>query len=132
MNNNYPVEALLRPPIELWSVLCAYGTATIAIMAPWSLMMTPAVGYGTAAMLFLFGSIRTKDAFYVLRYQRNMRKLPEYSLTPDQLPVSYRRLFLGRGFLWQQKHTQRLRDTLSPKVRNNIINDLFFLSQCLI
>ncbi len=94
MNNNYPVEALLRPPIELWSVLCAYGTATIAIMAPWSLMMTPAVGYGTATLLFLFGSIRAKDAFYVLRYQRNMRKLPEYSLTPDQLPVSYRRLFL--------------------------------------
>jgi len=120
MNNNYPVEALLRPPIELWSVLCAYGTATIAIMAPWSLMMTPAVGYGTAALLFLFGSIRAKDAFYVLRYQRNMRKLPEYSLTPAQLPVSNRRLFLGKGFLWQQKHTQRLRDTLSPKVRHYI------------
>jgi len=48
MKKNYPVEALLRPPIELWSAFCAFGTALIAVLAPWSLMMTPTVGYGTA------------------------------------------------------------------------------------
>ena len=63
MNNNYPVEALLRPPIELWSVLCAYGTATIAIVAPWALMMTPVVGYGTAALLFCSAVLELKMHF---------------------------------------------------------------------
>jgi conjugal transfer pilus assembly protein TraD len=120
MKKGYPVEALLRPPIELWSALCAFGTALIAATAPWALMMTPAVGYGTAVLLFLFGIIRSLDALYILRYQRNMRKMPEYTLTAQEIPVSQRRLFLGKGFLWQQKHTQRLRDTLSPKVRHYI------------
>ena len=120
MNKSYPVEALLRPPIELWSVLCAYGMAVISVLAPWSLMMTPVVGYGAAILLFIFGTYRAMDAFYVLRYQRNIRSLPDYKITADQLPVSHRYLFLGKGFLWQQKHTQRLRDTLNPKVRHYV------------
>lgn len=120
MNKSYPVEALLRPPIEFWSVICAYGMAAIAVMAPWSLMMTPVVGYGAAALLFVFGTYRAIDALYIVRYQRNIRSLPEYTVTADKLPVSHYRLFLGKGFLWQQKHTQRLRDTLSPKVRHYV------------
>ncbi len=120
MNKAYPLEALLRPPIELWSSLCAFGMAIIAVLAPWSLMMTPTVGYGTAALLIIFGVFRSLDAMYILRYQRNIRKMPEYELTAKQIPVSQYRLFLGKGFLWQQQHTQRLRDTLSPKVRQYI------------
>jgi len=120
MRKNYPVEALLRPPIELWSAACAFGTAIIAATAPWSMMMTPAVGYGTAALLVLFGVNRALDGLHILRYQRNMRSLPDYRLAPEDIPVSHKRLFLGKGFLWQQKHTQRLRDTLSPRVRKYI------------
>ncbi len=120
MKKAYPLEALLRPPIELWSSLCSFGLAIIAVLAPWSLMMTPAVGYGTAALLIIFGIFRSLDALYILRYQRNIRKMPEYSLTAKEIPVSQHRLFLGKGFLWQQQHTQRLRDTLSPKVRQYI------------
>ncbi len=116
----YPLEALLRPPIELWSSLCAFGTAFIAVLAPWSLMMTPSVGYGVSALLFIFGLSRGAEAVHIIRYQRNMRKMPEYILTAKEIPVSQYRLFLGKGFLWQQQHTQRLRDTLSPKVRKYI------------
>jgi len=120
MNKTYPLEALLRPPIECWSAFCAFGTGIIAILAPWALMMTPAVGYATAALLFVFGISRTLDALYILRYQRHMRNMPVYELTAKQIPVSQHRLFLGKGFLWQQQHTQRLRDTLSPKVRHYV------------
>ena len=120
MKKNYPVEALLRPPIELWAAACALGTAVIAAIAPWSMMMTPSIGYATSAILTLFGLMRTRDALYVLRYQRNMHSLPEYTLAPEQIPISHKRLFLGRGFQWQQKHTQRLRDTQNPKVRKYI------------
>jgi hypothetical protein len=37
--SRHPVEALLRPPVELWSTLVALATALIAMLAPWSLMM---------------------------------------------------------------------------------------------
>ena len=39
----HPVEALLRPPVELWSALVAVTTAMMALMAPWALMMPPGI-----------------------------------------------------------------------------------------
>ena len=93
MNKAYPLEALLRPPIELWSSLCAFGMAIIAVLAPWSLMMTLTVGYGTAALLIIFGIFRSLDAMYILRYQRNIRKMPAYTLTANEIPVSQHQQF---------------------------------------
>ena len=43
-----PVEALLRPPVELWSALVAVATAVMALMAPWALMMPPGIAYAAA------------------------------------------------------------------------------------
>ena len=47
--SRHPVEALLRPPVELWSTLVALATALIALLAPWSLMMPPGVAYAGLA-----------------------------------------------------------------------------------
>ena len=46
--NPHPVEALLRPPVELWSALVAVATGTMAILAPWALMMPPGVAHALA------------------------------------------------------------------------------------
>ena len=118
--SRYPVEALLRPPIELWSAVTALGGSIIAFMAPWILMMTPDVGFGAALLLGLVSLKRFQETARVLRYQRNMKRLPTYSITADQIPVSDKRLFLGRGFRWTQTHTQRLRNTLNPKVQHYV------------
>ena len=47
----HPVEALLRPPVELWSALVAVATGTMAILAPWALMMPPGVANAAAVAL---------------------------------------------------------------------------------
>lgn len=116
----HPIEALLRPPVELWSTLVAFATAGIAIMAPWALMMPPGVAYGAGVVLGLIGLIRGRQAWRVLRYQRNMRRLPIYKVRSRKIPLSRRKLFLGRGFRWTQKHTQRLRDTIRPEVQRYV------------
>ena len=118
--SRHPIEALLRPPVELWSMLVAFATATIAILAPWALMMPPGVAYSAGAVLFALGLIRGRQAWRVLRYQRNMRRLPVYKLRSSKIPLSRRKLFLGRGFRWTQKHTQRLRDTIRPEVQRYV------------
>ena len=118
--SQYPIEALLRPPVELWSMLVAFAAATIAILAPWALMMPPGVAYGAGAALSLIGLIRGRQAWRVLRYQRNMRRLPTYKVRARKIPLSRRKLFLGRGFRWTQKHTQRLRDTIRPEVQHYV------------
>jgi conjugative coupling factor TraD (TOL family) len=114
--SRYPLEALLRPPVELWSALAASAVGTIALLAPWSLMMPPGLAHGTAAALFALAVWRGRQGWQVLRYQRHLRQLPEYHIRAAQIPVSRSKLFIGRGFRWTQRHTQRLRDTLRPEV----------------
>ena len=111
----YPLEALLRPPVELWTTLAAAATGIIAILAPWALMMSPGLSRATAAALFTLALWRGKQGWRIIQYQRNLRRLREYRLKATQIPVSRSRLFLGRGFRWTQRHTQRLRDTRRPE-----------------
>ncbi len=118
--NAHPVEALLRPPVELWSALVAFATAALATLAPWALMMPPGVALGTAAVLAGIGGIRARQAWKVMRYQRNLRRLPVWRMRAERIPLSTRKLFLGKGFRWTQKHTQRLRDTLRPEVQRYV------------
>ena len=43
------LEALLRPPIEIWSALVAALCGVIALTAPWALMLPPVLGLMVAA-----------------------------------------------------------------------------------
>ena len=114
---SHPIEALLRPPVELWSTLVAFAVGGIACLAPWAIMMPPDIAYATGLLFFVFGLMRGRQAWRVLRYQRAMKRLPRYCIRANKIPVSHHKLFLGKGFCWTQQHTQRLRDTLRPEVQ---------------
>ncbi len=114
------MEALLRPPVELWSTCTAFAAGTLAWLAPGALMMPSGIAVTTGMTFFGFGLWRGRQAWRVLRYQRHMRRLPLYQLRAEQIPVSHHKLFLGRGFRWTQQHTQRLRDTLKPDVQRYV------------
>ena len=120
MSRRYPIDALLRPPVELWSALVAFLAALIALTAPWALMMTPGVAWACVVLLLWLAAYRLRQGLRVVRYQRNLRQLPRYSLKAHKVPVSQRKLFLGLGFHWTQQHTQRLRDTIRPEVQHYI------------
>lgn len=112
--SNGPLEALLRPPVELYSATVAGAAAALMAVAPERLMMVPTVAYGGAALLAALGFSRYRDAKRIRDYQRGLRKLPYWSLAPNQIPVSDRFLFLGNGFRWTGAHTQRLYDAGLP------------------
>ncbi len=117
MSGRYPIEALLRPPVELCSAAVAIAAAALAATAPSFFMLTPSVARASAAGFLVLALVRGRAGLRVVRYQRNLRRLPHYELSAEQIPVSTTRLFVGRGFLWTQRHTQRLRDTLRPEVQ---------------
>jgi len=50
------MEALLRPPVELWSTCTAFAAGTLAWLAPWALMMPPGIAMATSLTFFGFGS----------------------------------------------------------------------------
>lgn len=114
MNSEYPVEALLRPPVEFWSAFVSSVGGILSLIAPSYFMLTPSTSYACGIILISFGIHRAVQGMKIVRYHANLRRLPEYISSSRDVPVSQKRLFLGKGFRWEQRHTQRLRDTLRP------------------
>ena len=123
MSGKLPVEVLLRPAVELYTVAACAGAAFLCLVAPWSLALSPSLGVGSALAFGAYGAIRYRDARTILRYRRNIRRLPRYVMTSKDVPVSQQRLFVGRGFLWEQKHTHRLMQTYRPEFRRRVGTD---------
>ncbi|ASY79779.1 conjugative coupling factor TraD, PFGI-1 class [Pectobacterium polaris] len=120
MAQTQPVEVLLRPPVELYTVAVCAGAALLCVAAPWSLALNPDIGIGSALAFGIFGVLRWRDAQVILRYRRNIRRLPRYVMTSRNVPVSQQRLFIGKGFRWEQKHTHRLMQTYRPEFRRYV------------
>lgn len=114
MSEQYQIEALLRPPIELWSAGLAFAmTAVVGGFHQW-LYMPPTVA-GTAICFFGgYALWRLRQGLKILVYRKRLRRLPRFAMRRDRVPVSTRQLYVGRGFRWEARHTQRLRDCLLP------------------
>ena len=67
MSQTQPVEVLLRPAVELYTVAVCAGAAFLCLVAPWSLALSPAMGIGSALAFATFGAIRWRDAQGTLR-----------------------------------------------------------------
>lgn len=124
----HPVEALLRDPVEIYSAIICLLAALVAIIAPQMLLLLPSVGYSLALFLIICAAVRFKQAFALLRYQHCLRKLPTYSLSASEIPVSRSKLFLGLGFKWDERHTQRLYDASRRSAKKYTEDSLFYKS----
>lgn len=120
MAQSHAIEVLLRPAVELYTVAVCAAAALLSLVAPWSLALNPTIGLGSALAFLVFGAIRLRDALLILRYRRNIRRLPRYVMTSRDVPVSQQRLFIGRGFRWEQRHTHRLTQTFRPEFRRYV------------
>src|SRR5260370_12969759 len=116
----HAVEVLLRPAVELYTVAVCAGAAFLCIAAPWSLALNPILGLAAAVAFLGFGTFRLLQACVILRYRRHIRRLPRYVMTSKDVPVSGQRLFVGRGFRWDQRHTHRLMQTYRPEFRRYV------------
>ncbi|GBQ20248.1 hypothetical protein AA12717_0509 [Gluconacetobacter sacchari DSM 12717] len=114
------IEVLLRPAVELYTVTVCAAAALLCLAAPWSLALNPLLGLASALAFLAFGAIRLREAWAILRYRRNIRRLPRYVMTSRAVPVSQQRLFVGRGFRWDQRHTHRLMQTYRPEFRHYV------------
>lgn len=110
MSSNYQIETLLRPPVELYSATIYGLLAMVAFLAPAYLMMTQPVAMVVVTVMGVASVARFRQGFKIVRYQKGLRRLKPYVLKNKNIPVSRSRLFLGMGFLWDQRHAQRIAD----------------------
>jgi len=109
------IEAKLRPAIETVPASIFFASSIILAVFPSAFLLPEDIAYEIAACFILLSIIRTYQAYRVLQYRRNLRRLPFYCLKPDDIPTSHIKLFLGQGFEWTQKHSQRLFNTSLPQ-----------------
>src|SRR5690625_7645013 len=110
MSTKYPIEQLLRPPVELAATL-AYGCGgLLALLSPGLLLTVPSVAYLLATFCFYRCAVRTHTSVRLLRYQVTLLVLPCWEISSSQLPMSQKDIFLGRGFDWEAIHTLRQQD----------------------
>ena len=110
MGMQAPLEGLLRPPVEWITTMAAFIVALLFLRYPAQFLLSDNLIYGLACVLIIFGFYRFRQGYRVWCYQRNLKRMPTYTMNSQELPVSDNKLFLGKGFLWTAKHTQRLRD----------------------
>ncbi|MDY5420843.1 type IV conjugative transfer system coupling protein TraD [Actinobacillus porcinus] len=113
MATKHTLEALLRPPVEFFPATVHACCALVSAVAPWSLALHPSIGYGIAAGFGTLSAYRAKQGWRIVKYHRNLKRLPHYAMTSRQIPVSSKFLFVGKGFEWEPIHTQRLHDCFS-------------------
>lgn len=114
-NNSYVLEPLLRPKVEYQSAAVAAACGVVALCAPWALMLPPRLGYAAGAIALGFAAVRFGQARSIGKYQYGMK---HYKVTYTRLHRIARSkdvLYLGEGFLWTQRHTQRKLDANRPE-----------------
>ncbi len=104
----YPIDNQFRQPVEFTaSFVSGVAAIAIAVGAPW-------VGFsawstlGICSVLMVHAVWRFRQGVAVMRFRMNLRWLPKYELASEQIPFGNKELFLGMGFWWDQRHTQRL------------------------
>ena len=96
--SRHVIDALLRPPVELWTTLVASLGAGVALMAPSVLLLPRELAYLIAAGLLLLAAWRARQAFRAIRYQWRLKRLRPYRIRANRIPLSHHKLYLGRGF----------------------------------
>ncbi|NQY36348.1 MAG: type IV conjugative transfer system coupling protein TraD [Alteromonadaceae bacterium] len=111
MSCDYPIERLLRPPVEFYAGCISATAGMLSAAVPHFWMMSPTVSWISAVIFGWIAYYYFDEGLKILKYQRNIKTLSIYKIKPKNLPVSSHKTFLGMGYRWQARHTQRLLDT---------------------
>jgi len=111
---SYPLEAKLRPAYELCSAAIASACGITVIAMPQAFHLPQGIAWGLGAAFLGVAAVRAAQGCHVVSYRWNLRLQRRYVVKSEEIPWSEDRLFLGKGFRWDQRHTQRLHEARLP------------------
>ncbi|MGB4882837.1 MAG: type IV conjugative transfer system coupling protein TraD [Neisseria sp.] len=97
-------ENVYRFPYEFPSAVSYSAAAFAMAMLP----VPNAVNFIVLPSMGTLAVYRYMQGRRIQRYRKNLRNLPYFAMRPQDIPVSTKAQFVGRGFKWTQTHTQRL------------------------
>jgi conjugative coupling factor TraD (TOL family) len=111
----YPLESLLRPAYELRAAGASALGAAAVLASPDTFLLSFPLDWGLAGVFACHAWWRGHAGLRILRYRANLRRQRRYVVRAEEIPCAVDRLFLGRGFRWDQRHTQRLFEARLPE-----------------
>ena len=105
---DHPVENLFRPATEIYSAITALCCGVIALKLPGLLFIDNRFHLPFALSFLVFGTIRALQAVKLKKFQVRLQRLPVFKMKTSEIPISNKYLYLGKGFQWHPRHTQRL------------------------
>ncbi|RMD59549.1 conjugative coupling factor TraD, PFGI-1 class, partial [Candidatus Parcubacteria bacterium] len=113
---NSPFDNRLRPAFETVPALAIAGTSVVLMAYPQAVSpLIPEMAWWIGLAGLPIAAWRSVQALRVWRYRQHLKRLPKYQIQGGKIPWSRKRLFLGRGFPWGQRHVQRLVEVRSPQ-----------------
>lgn len=108
------LSRLLRPPVEYFGAASGATFSAALMSAPSYFMMTPEVAYVSAAILAYRSSSFWYEGRKITNYHRALKRPKRYALASKDIPVTKYHCFLGRGYRFTAKHTQRIAEIRLP------------------
>ena len=110
MSIRYQYENLLREPVEYWpAAIYGVGAVTMLIL-PDVFLMPQLIGYAGAAVFAVRGFWRFRQARKISKYQKQLTSLASFTSSSSTIGYSNINLWMGKGFRFDGRHTQRLFD----------------------
>lgn len=128
MSNRYEYENLLRAPVEYRSGVIYLIMAFILLFIPNMFLMPKSVCFIGAFFLFFRGFIRFYQGYRLKEYQFFLLHLGSFQIAVKPLLKAKNAQWIGLGFLWDGRHTQRLFDLGKPENRH-LISERSILSK---
>lgn len=110
-----PIDNVFRPPYEYATVVGAMAIAWPMLQWPALFLFTPLQACAGAAGLVALSAWRMVQANRVRRFRKAVRELEPYAMLPTEVPWSRSTVFLGMGFEWTARHTQRMTLLAQPE-----------------
>ena len=115
MTDEYQKEVLLRPAVEFYAATVAFVSGVLCIWTPGFLMIPEAVGLFAGVLAFAIAIYDSQRGYRILKYRRGMNRVRPFVVETKKIPIHDDCLYIGHGFEWKQKHTQRYLDTFDRK-----------------
>ncbi|MCY9872362.1 conjugative transfer system coupling protein TraD [Vibrio barjaei] len=128
MSTEVKLDGFLRPIYEFWSATFSASVALLLYGVHDLLNVSYNWMWLFVIVLVVWAIIRTKQGYQIRKYQQGLNVIDAYKISTDTIPYSSNQTWIGRGFNWTAKHSQRVYDTKKEHLKKYYRLSAFFLA----
>ncbi len=114
MDKTNVLDGRIRPCYEYHAATISACTSLILTQAPFIAGIPYSTAHALAISSAAMGVAQYFNGKKLKKYHNALRNIDAYFMSTEELPVSTKFFWLGRGFEWTQKHAQRLYEATTP------------------